>query len=147
MPELKNKRHERFCLEYSRLGDGTKAYLIAFPNSSHKSAGANAVRLLKNPKVKGRIRELADEIRSSAIADATEIQQRLTSILRGEAQEEVVVVEGIEKGVTEARVISKQPSHADTIKAAQTLCRMQGAYESNVNMNIAVPRIAGENEL
>lgn len=145
--ELKNRRHETFCLEYIRQGNVTKAYMAAFPNSKRTSASSNGSKLLNNPKVKLRLTELAAEVKTSAIADAKEIQERLTSILRGEVQEEVVVVEGIEKGVTEARVIHKLPSNTDAIKAAQTLCRIQGAYDQNVNLTVAVPQIMGDQDV
>ena len=84
---------------------------------------------------------------SEKIASAAEIQERLTSILRGELQEEVVVVEGVEKGVTEARIVLKRPSNADAIKAGQTLAKMQGAYDNSVNVNLSIPVFGGDENL
>lgn len=144
---LKNTRHERFCLEYAKYGDASKAYSAAYPNSAKASSNANGQRLIKNPKIQARLKELAEEMRSSAIANAAEIQERLTTILRGELQEEVIVIEGIEKGVTEARVMQKHPSHSDAIKAAQTLAKMQGAFDQNVSLNLIVPKFTGEDDL
>ena len=146
--ELANKKWERFCLEYAREPNATKAYQNAgYKCKTYGSAGVCANNLLKNPKIQARLAELHEEMASEKIASATEIQERLTSILRGELQEEVVVVEGIEKGVTEARIVKKRPSNADAIKAGQTLAKMQGAFESKINVNLVVPKYGGEEEL
>lgn len=146
--ELANKKWERFCLEYAREPNATKAYKNAgYKVKNDASAGSSANKLLKNAKIQARLAELHEEMASEKIASATEIQERLTSILRMEMQEEVVVVEGIEKGVSEARIIMKRPSNADAIKAGQTLAKMQGAWEKNVNVNLVVPKFGGEEEL
>ena len=146
--ELANKKWERFCLEYAREPNATKAYLNAgYKCKTYGSTGVCANNLLKNPKIQARLAELHEEMASEKIASATEIQERLTSILRMETQEEVVVVEGIEKGVSEARIVKKRPSNADAIKAAQTLAKMQGAYEKNMKINLVVPKFGGEEEL
>lgn len=146
--ELANKKWELFCLEYAREPNATKAYKKAGYNCKNDaSANSAALRLLQNVKIQARLAELHEEMASEKIASATEIQERLTSILRGELQEEVVVVEGVEKGVTEARIVKKRPSNADAIKAGQTLAKMQGAFESKINVNLVVPKFGGEEEL
>lgn len=146
--ELANKKWERFCLEYAREPNATKAYKKAgYKCKNDASAGSSANKLLKNAKIQARLAELHEEMASEKIASATEIQERLTSILRMEMQEEVVVVEGVEKGVSEARIITKRPSNSDVIKAGQTLAKMQGAWEKNVNVNLVVPKFGGEEEL
>lgn len=146
--ELANKKWELFCLEYAREPNATKAYKKAgYKCKNDASAGANARRLLQDARIQARLSELHEKMASEKIASATEIQERLTSILRMEMQEEVVVVEGIEKGVSEARIVKKRPSNADAIKAGQTLAKMQGAYEKNMKINLVVPKFGGEEEL
>lgn len=146
--ELANKKWERFCLEYAKDPNATKAYKNAgYKVKNDASAGSSANKLLKNVKIQARLAELHEEMKSEKIASATEIQERLTSILRMEMQEEVVVVEGIEKGVSEARIVKKRPSNSDAIKAGQTLAKMQGAYEKNLRVNLVVPKFGGEEEL
>lgn len=142
-----NEKQERFCLEYAKTANAAESYMIAYPNAKKNSAYSNANRLLKNDVIQARLAELTEETRSKKIANAAEIQERLTSILRGELQEEVVVVEGVEKGVTEARIVLKRPSNADAIKAGQTLAKMQGAFDNNFNVNLVVPVFGGENDL
>lgn len=146
--EMLNTKQERFCIEFARLGDNIEAYKSAgYKVKSNNDASRAARRLLKNPEIQVRLQELTDEMRSEKIANAAEIQERLTSILRGELQEEVIVVEGVEKGVTEAKIVLKKPSHSDAIKAGQTLARMQGAFDGTINVNVNVPVIGGEDFL
>lgn len=57
--------------------------------------------------MKERLAELRDELESEKIAGIAEVQERLTRILRGEETEEIVVIEGIEPGVSEARTMQK----------------------------------------
>ena len=144
---LKNPKWEKFCLEYAKSANASDAYRKAGYISKNPAAqGASSRRLLQKGIIQQRLAEISQETRSEKIASVAEIQERLTSILRGELQEEVVVVEGVEKGVTEARIILKRPTNADAIKAGQTLARMQGAYDNTVNVNI-VPVFEGEENL
>lgn len=146
--KLTNAKHEKFCLEYAKEANATKAYKKAgYQCKNDASANSAALRLLQNIKIQARLAELHEKMASEKIANAAEIQERLTSILRGENQEEVVVVEGVEKGVTEAKIIYKRPSNADMIKAGQTLAKMQGAYDNTVNVNVSVPVFGGEDTL
>lgn len=145
--ELSNKKHELFCLEFARTGNASKSYKAAYGDMKDSSLYSNGNRLLRNDRIKARIEELSVEMRRKSIADAAEIQEILTRIARQEQQEEVVVVEGVEKGVTEARIVYKRPSNADAVKAAQTLARMQGAFDLSVNMKLEVPVFGGEENL
>ena len=145
--ELSNKKHELFCLEFARTGNASKSYKAAYGDMKESSLYSNGNRLLRNDRIKARIEELSVEMRRKSIADAAEIQEILTRIARQEQREEVVVVEGVEKGVTEARIVYKRPSNADAVKAAQTLARMQGAFDLNVNMTVNVPVFEGEESL
>lgn len=146
--KLTNAKHERFCQEYAKTANAAQSYKTAYDcKSTNQVLSQSASRLLKNEKIKARLQELNEEVHSNAIATIAEIQERLTSIMRGENQEEVVVVEGVEKGVTEARIVHKRPSNADMIKAGQTLAKMQGAYDNTVNVNVSVPIFGGEESL
>jgi phage terminase small subunit len=103
--------------------------------------------LLKNDDIKARLAELAEELATEKIAGIREVQERLTSILRGELQEEQVVVEGCGDGVSEAKVIRKQPQLKDVIKAGETLAKMQGGFDSTVQLKLTVPVFGGEEGL
>lgn len=141
-----NEKQELFCLEYAKTANAAQSYKRAYGDMKESSLYSNANRLLKNDRIQARLKELTAETRRKSIADAAEIQEILTRIARQEQTEEVVVVEGVEKGVTEARIVHKRPSNADAVKAAQTLARMQGAFDLSVNLNV-VPVFGGESDL
>ena len=62
-----NQNQEQFCVEYTTIGqntygNGTRAYLAAFPDcNSEESAASLASRLLRNVKIQDRINELHKE--------------------------------------------------------------------------------------
>jgi phage terminase small subunit len=145
---LLNVKQEAFCLHYAKTGNATESYKVAgYEAKTERAVYANANRLLKNDKVQARLKELAEEMASEKIASIAEIQERLTAILRGELQEEQVVVEGCGDGVSEASVIRRQPQLKDVIKAADTLAKMQGAYDNKANINVVIPVFGGEDGL
>ena len=144
-------KQEKFCLEYAKSGNQRQAYLLAGYNvKSDEAADANASRLLRNDKVKARLAELAEEIKNASIADITEMQQTLTSIIRKQMTEEVIVVESVGDYMTEARKMDKEPSIKDIINAITTLGKMQGAFvekvqqEVDMDLNIVVDYGDGE---
>jgi len=93
------------------------------------------------------LKEISDSFASGKIADAEEMQERLTAIIRGETLEEVIVVVGVGDGVTKAITKTKKPSLKDIINAIDRLARMQGAYDNSVDLNLYVPVFKGESEL
>lgn len=52
---LENARHERFCQEYMKDRNGTRAYLDAGYKSTPAAAGVGAARLLKSARVAERV--------------------------------------------------------------------------------------------
>lgn len=141
-------KQERFCFEYAASGNATQAYKAAgYSVKNDRVAGVEAHKLLKNPKVQGRITELAAEMADAKIANAREIQETLTSILRGEIQEEVVVVEGCGDGISQASTVGKAPNLKDRIKAGEVLAKMQGAFDNSMKVEMVVPVFGGEADL
>ena len=144
-------KQEKFCLEYAKTGNQRQAYLLAgYECKSDEAADANASRLLRNDKVKARLAELAEEAKNASIADIVEMQQTLTSIIRKQMTEEVIVVESVGDYMTEARKMDKEPSIRDIINAITTLGKMQGAFiekvqqEVDMDLNIVVDYGDGE---
>ena len=66
------------------------------------------------------------EIAENRIAKAKEVMEFLTSSMRGEIKEEVVVVEGTGDGCSKAKTIEKQIGANDRIKAAVQLAKRYG---------------------
>lgn len=127
-------RQEKFCLEYAASGNAYHSALKA--GYSENYAKGNVNKLLENVSVKKRLQELKEKAESEKIADIKEMQEKLTSIIRQEMEEEVIVVEGIGEGCSEARTMKKTPSFKEVISAINTLGKMQGAFTENVNLNV-----------
>ena len=139
------QRQERFCQEYVATGNATQSAISA----GYAESGARQIgnKLLTNNHIRERLKELNGEVLNSKIADAREMQEHLSAILRGESTEEVVVVEGCGDGVSEAVIKKKKPSQSDRIKAMQLLARMQGVLDNNQTINVVVPVYGGDQNL
>ena len=94
------------------------------------------------------ISERLAEMQSKTIASAEEVMQYLTSVLRGEEKEEVVVVEATGVGFSSARHIDKDVSPKDRLKAAELLAKRYGLLTDKVGIEGVVPIvIAGDDAL
>ena len=128
-----NVRQESFCLEYAKCGNATEAAIKA--GYAKKYAGTNADKLLKNTNVQQRLKELAEMMESEKIADAKEMQEVLTTIIRQQLQEEVPMV--VNNGDwSEVELVKKKSSIKDVINAINTLGKMHGLFNEKLNINI-----------
>ena len=128
-----NVRQEKFCLEYIKCGNATEAAIEA--GYAEKYAGQNADKLLKNTKIQDRLKELREQFESEKIADITEMQQKLTEIIRQQMIEEVPMV--VNNGDwSEVQMVEKKSSIRDVINAITTLGKMQGAFTDRLNVNL-----------
>ena len=138
-------KQKRFCLEYANSGNATESAIKA--GYSQKTAYSIGQENLKKPKLQKFLQELADQMASAKIATAKEMQEVLTSIIRQELDEEVIVVEGCGDGIGEAVTKTKKPSTRDAIKAIETLAKMQGIFDTKTNVNLVIPVFGGEDDL
>lgn len=123
-------RQERFCQEYIIDANATQAAIRA--GYCEKTARSTGSRLLTKADIRARIDELMAEIKSQKIADATEVQEYLTGCIRGTADEEVVVVEGVGDGCSEAKTMVKKMAGRERVKAAELLGKMHGMFTERV---------------
>lgn len=143
-----NQKQEKFCLAYAKSGNARQSYLDAGYRCKPETADASASQLLKNPKVKERLAELYDKVANESVADIREMQEILTSIIRKQMDEEVIVIEGDGDGCSSARRMRKEASIKDIVNAINTLGKMQGAFTTNLNLEGAIPIvICGDDEL
>ena len=128
-----------FCNEYLIDMNATRAYKKAYPNiKNDATAGQAGSRLLKNVKIKSYIEEQLKKIEDKSIADATEVMKYLTKVLRGEEVEEMIVVEGVGEGCSEARRMNKALNQKDRIKAAELLGKRYALFTEKVEANAQV---------
>ena len=120
-------RQEKFCIEYLIDLNATQAAIRA--GYSKKTAEALASRLLRNVNIRSRIKELQDKVFEDGMMSAAEALWRLSKAGRGELKEEVVVTEGIGDGFSEAKIIKKQISARDQIKALELMGKRHHLFE------------------
>lgn len=135
-------------MHYAKTGNATESYKKAGYNAKTENALYSAAnRLLKNVKVEARLKELAAEMAEDKIANIAEIQRRLSAILRMEQTEEQVVVEGCGDGVSEARIVKRKAQLKDVLKAGELLAKMQGGFDSRIQVEMTVPVFGGDEGL
>lgn len=121
-----NERQRKFADEYIKSGNATESALNA--GYSEKTSYSIGQRLLKHVEVKAYIDEQIEKIRDETIMDAKEALAILSSIARGEREEEVIIVNPISGIITKE---TKKPDNATVIKAiAEILKRYPTAKQA-----------------
>ncbi len=130
------EKQKRFCDEYLIDLNGTRAYKAAYPSvKSDDTARTNASRLLTNANVREYLDRELERLHNERTADAQEVMEYLTSVLRGESTASIVVVEGVGDGCSEARTITKPPDERERLKAAELLGKRFGMFTDKVNLS------------
>lgn len=138
---MKNKddltdKQKKFIEEYLIDMNGTRAYRVAYPSvKKNETAAALASRLLTNDKVKKAIEPILASVSSDRMATATEVMEYLTSVMRGDSTAEIVVVEGLGDGVSEARRFKKAPDEKERLRAAELLGKRFGLFKDKVEVS------------
>ena len=131
MPNKKlTEKQKRFCEEYLIDLNATRAYKVAYPKVKKDTvAQANGSRLLLNAMVKNYIDEQLTKLHNEKTADAQEVVEYLTSVMRGECTEQTLKFIGNgEQRITDIDVSSKE-----RLKAAELLGKRYGLFTDKVN--------------
>ena len=145
------EKQKRFCDEYLIDCNATRAYKTVYKNvKSDEVARKAGSRLLTNVDVKNYIADRMDEIHNEKTADAQEVIEYLTSVLRGESTAQEIVVEGTGDGYSEARTMEKSPSEKERLKAAELLGKRYALFtdkvETDVDMDLNITIDYGEDD-
>ena len=141
-----NARQKAFCEFYVASGNATDAAIKAGYSKSYARDRIHI--LMKSIGISRYIDELMQKLQSERIASAEEVLQNLTAMMRGEIQEEVVVVEGKGDGISTASIIKKQVSAKERIKAAELLGKRHALFTDKAKIEGTLPvMIVGEDDL
>lgn len=145
------EKQKRFCDEYLIDCNATRAYKAVYQNvKSDETAKSAASRLLTNVNVKKYIDDRMEELHNEKTADAQEVIEYLTSVLRGESTAQEIVVEGTGDGCSEARTMEKSPSEKERLKAAELLGKRYSLFtdkvETDVDMDLNISIDYGEDD-
>lgn len=129
-PRKLTERQRRFCEEYLIDGNASQAAIRA--GYSKRSATVVSTTLMKNPQVQAYLKKLLDELHSAKVADAQEVLEYLTSVMRGEQSEQTLqlIGDGMQD-ITSIDVAAK-----DRLKAAELLGKRYGIFKENVGVTM-----------
>lgn len=126
------EKQERFIDFYIELGNATEAAR----RSGYSERTAKQIGNENLTKLDYFIKERLKKLEDARIAKADEVLKHLTAAMRGEIDEEVVVTENIGDFMSEARVVKKQLSARERIKAAELLGKRYALFTDKVDMDI-----------
>lgn len=139
-------KQKRFCDEYLIDLNATQAAIRA--GYSKKTAYSQGQRILKNVEVKSYIDERMNQKEKELIADQDEVLRYLTSVLRGESQSEVVVIESTGDFMSQARTMQKAPDEKERLKAAELIGKRYRLFTDKMEVASAIPVvISGADQL
>ena len=123
------EKQKRFADEYLIDLNGTRAYKVAYPRvKNDETAKAAASRLLTNVNVKTYIDEQLEKIHNEKTADAQEVMEYLTAVMRGETESSVLSLCG--DGCQE--ILEKPPDEKERLKAAELLGKRYSLFTDKV---------------
>lgn len=123
-------KQQRFADEYIISGNATQAAIKA--GYSSKYANTNASKLLQNTTIKSYIDERLAQLASDKVATQEEVLTYLTSVMRGETQEQTLCSIG-ELG---QEVIDIDVGAKDRIKAAELLGKRFRMWTEKVETDV-----------
>ena len=126
------EKQRRFVNAYIKTGNAAEAARQA--GYTGKNANIIGQQNLTKLYIRNAIEKRLKEIEDAQIADAKEVMKLLTSTLRGELEEEIIVCEGRGEGVSEAVRLMKKPSIRDRLEAAKCLMKRYGLALSDVEI-------------
>lgn len=119
------ERQKIFADHYIISLNATESYKKAYPKiKSIKTAEVNGSKLLRNTKVKAYIDEQLEKLKSERVADQQEVLEFLTSVMRGEVTEPLLVLDG--EGYQ--RIVDAKPSVATRRASAVDLGKRYGLF-------------------
>lgn len=127
-------KQKKFADEYIISGNIEQSALKAGYSKTYSRSQSS--KLLSNVGIKAYIDEQLEKISSEKVADAKEVMEYLTSVLRGESSAEIVVIEGEGEGYSSARRINKAPDERERLKAAELLGKRYGIFNEKVTLEV-----------
>jgi phage terminase small subunit len=125
-------KQQRFADEYIITGNATQSAIKA--GYSSKYANTNANKLLQNTTIKDYIDKRLAKLESEKIATQEEVLQYLTSVMRGEKTEPLLVLDG--EGTQ--KVIQAVPNVQSRTRAAELLGKRYGTFTDRVDINAQI---------
>lgn len=127
---LVNAKQKRFCDEYLVDCNATQAAIRA--GYSEKTAYAIGEQNLKKLELKTYIEQQLERIHNENTADAKEVIEYLTDVMRGKSSSSVLSLCG--DGCQS--IVEKPPDEKERLKAAELLGKRYGLFKDNVAVDL-----------
>lgn len=127
-------KQKRFCDEYLIDLNATQAAIRA--GYSKKTATVIGNENLRKPYIKEYIDERMNQKEKDLIADQDEVLRYLTSVLRGESQSEIVVIESTGDFMSQARTMQKAPDEKERLKAAELIGKRYSLFTEKIQQEV-----------
>lgn len=126
------EKQKRFADEYIISGNATQAAIKA--GYSKKTANRIATENLSKLVIKNYIDERLAKLESKRIANAQEVLEYLTGVMRGDEKEEVMTEEGVSY---------REPSVKDKLKAAELLGKRHSLFteKQEISANVTSTKL------
>lgn len=141
------EKQKAFCDYYIESLNATESYKRAYNCTNETTARTNGAKNLQKPSIKKYIDEQLQQMQSNRIADATEVLEYLTRIIRNEETEEAVLTVNTGDFTSEVRKVQKEISAKDKIKAAELLGKRYGLYTEKIEADVNQVIFVGEDNL
>lgn len=125
-----NAKQKKFCDEYLIDCNATQAAIRA--GYSPKTAKQIGQENLTKPDLKSYIDEQLERLHNERTADAQEVLEYLTSVMRGEHTEQTLQLIG--EGVQ--TIADIDVSARERLKAAELIGKRYGMFKDNVNVDL-----------
>lgn len=135
-----NAKQKKFADEYLIDLNATQAAIRA--GYSVKTAKSIGQRLLTFVDVSAYIQEQLDKIHNQKTADAQEVIEYLTSVMRGEHTEQILQLVG--DGMQE--ICDVEVSAKDRLKAAELIGKRYGIFTDKTDLNVSQPIVISGGE-
>lgn len=125
-----NARQKRFCDEYLIDCNATQAAIRA--GYSPKTAKVTGAKMLTNANLKAYIDEQLERIHNEKTADAQEVLEYLTAVMRGQHTEQTLqlIGDGVQK-IADIDVSAKE-----RLRAAELIGKRYGMFKDNVGIDL-----------
>lgn len=103
------RKQKGFCEIYLKTGNATQSYIDAgYKATTRAVADANARRLLGKDSVRSYMKTRVEELDSKSIADANEVLQYLTKVMRGEEEDQFGLDASLQDRTKAAELLGKR---------------------------------------
>ena len=134
-------KQERFIQEYLIDLNATQAAIRA--GYSKKTASAIGLENLRKPRIKQAIDEKLKQIDNEKTADAKEVREFWSRVMRGQEKETVLRYDSDRHQVKEEIEVSMR----DRIKASELIGKSFAMFTDKVDLSATVPVFTGEDDL